>query len=499
VDPGVPSTRATLAVVVLLLALSSPAACDLFNPPDPGSVVPREEFTYDALASLAASGAIPGYVSRDFLGDTLFSRRDVAEITLSLIERPLGAFEMAQTNLDLVSFLVREYRKELLDLGAEEWKLAQYELLPKGFFVTGSARAWATDSEGDTDADAYGRMTAGWTLGENTSLIVTQTKDRDYFRGGSKKYPTTDQAYVSTRWLGFGWTVGRRYIRWGPCYTGGSLLNDTAPPFTVLQFERDVDFGNFLWLGRWHLEQFHTTFKEGADRKYVFGRRISRKLGPKVDIAASETVKMGVQPSPLMLVVPFYVYQLIEDFKDNEEYNVLMSGDMTWRIGNGGELYGEITVDDITNPFGGFERPRKIAMLAGFHSGSVLDPTRTDLRAEFIVTDKLLYTHPNAEVADTYKGIVLGHPYGPDIMAAYFRVARRLSPKLWGSLELDLRRQRSDSADGPGDLSRAAFALAYDHNSSVSITARIAPTRRTSSTGSRESSTDLSLEASFGF
>lgn len=495
---GLPA-RAAMAAGVVALALSACAAGDLFNPPDPGSIVPREDLTYDVLASLAATGAMPGFAARDFLGDSLFTRRDIAEIVLRLIERPLGAFEMAEANMDLISFLVREYRSELLDLGAEEWKLAQFEFLPQGFYITGSGRAWGINNADGTDADAYARMTVAWAFGKDSSAVLTQTRDRRYFRSGSKAYPTLDQAYVSSRWLGCDWTVGRRYVRWGPCYTGGSLMNDSAPAFTLLSVERDVDFGNFLWLGRWHLEQFHTTFKEGAGRKYVFGRRISRKLSRNVDIAASETVKMGVRPSPLLLVVPFYAFQFIKNLEDEEEYNVLMTGDITWRIGRNKEVYSEITIDDITNPFGGFERPRKIAMLAGFHSGDTSAPGKTDFRAEFIITDRLLYTHPNPKVAHTYRGIVLGHPYGPDQIAAYVRVARRLSPKLWGSLELDLRRQRSSAADGPGDLERVSLAIAYDHAPNLSITARISPVRRTPGGGARSTRTDFVLEASLGF
>jgi hypothetical protein len=482
-----------ILVVALLCTVAACASADWCD------VVEREHIAYHAAATLASDGLIPGFAARDFAGDFLYTRGDFARITAALMKADLMTSILRyERNKHLVAILAHEFAPELesMGLGGEGFE-------PSDTCMLGLARGWAwddTENDPDEHADAYGRLGLSWTVGPATRVYVSGGDERDYFRAGNEDYPILDQAYADFRRWGLDWRVGRSQHNWGPAFTGSGLLSDSAPPLDHVGFGVDVRLPFFGWH---RVTQFMTTFREQGERRWLMGRTWEHRVSDRWRYTFGETVKMSVTPDIPLLVLPFYGYQKLTNFATDDEFNVLSSFGATYRAGERWSVYGQFTVDDVTSPFrfghGAAERPKKMCYTAGVHYADLFGPSGLDVVVEAVRTDRGTYSHRNPDVAYTYEGYVLGHPYGDDTKALYVRVGKRLGRKLSCVLEGDLRRQITGYDTGPGDLDRYAVAVSYDLAPWVSATVRVSPYKTTSAAGEASDGTRYYLELVAGF
>src|SRR5215212_70989 len=76
----------------------------------PHDLVPRGDWSYDVLASLALRGLLPGVSARSLHGDELRTRQEIAELIAPVAEQ---APEVPARLRAMLWHLLREYRPEL--------------------------------------------------------------------------------------------------------------------------------------------------------------------------------------------------------------------------------------------------------------------------------------------------------------------------------------------------------------------------------------------------
>lgn len=474
--------------------------------------VPLGDWTYDAMISLASDGLVPKLSARVFQGDRLFDRIEMAQVVASIVESSeetnLGCSRVA-----LIDHLVSEFKPELvyLDEGIiQKWSERATNIsLPTGeeAFLLGYARGLATDDRGDADGEADEapfRVSGFLNLSDRVFGIATAADKEDKFFHEFRDDPTLDKAFLRGFDSNFVWSIGREYLNWGPAYTGSLILSDNSPALIQVRAAKEIDFGKLF--GRVKITQFVSTFEDNDQSLYLFGRRYEKRLSDRWHAGISETAKVSDTPNPLILVLPFYLYQHI--FIDiDEEFNTLYAADLSYRTRGGCELYGELVVDDITQPriFGRpkYDRPRKTGWTVGFYTPKLFGGERpSNFRAEYIFVDRLTYEATRAdfpELAYTQDGDIIGHPIGANANALYLRGEQYLSDKLSIIAEYLSQRQTESGAPERGRKEILSLTAAYDIAPDKSIAVRVAPYDIVTAAGVVQDGTKYEVRASFAF
>lgn len=462
-------------VVLLLLLLLVSTCFALSKTVVSNDIVPAGDWTYDALASLAADGMVPGFSARVFTGDRLLSRADMAKVVASAAGSCANGGSSDKHAL-LLDKLIKEFKAELREVNVvlvEDW-LSDAEL-PDGSHVFPMVRISALANDRGNAVVPY-RASVYADLSPSVFVMATASdRERKFFcgeRGGD--FP--DKAFVRFFGDNFVWSAGKEHLRWGPGYSGSVILSDNTPALTQVRASGDVYLGKFL--GKIRLTQFASSFVDQGETVYLLGRRYERKLSECTTLGVSETAKIGIVPNPLILIMPFYLYQ--ELFMEvDAQFNALYAIDLSCRSG-GMQVYGEAMVDDMTAPiFGaGYDRPRKIGYVLGVNIGDASKPKASTLRAEYIFVDRLAYEatredHP--EMAYTYDGCVIGHPVGQNGNAVYLRGERYLSDNLSAVAEYYNRRQSDPDDPQTGSEYYVSVLLCYDIDSRSSVSVRAMP------------------------
>ncbi len=305
----------------------------------------------------------------------------------------------------------------------------------------------------------------------------------------------------------FIWEIARDYCHWGPGYSGSLILSDNSSGFMQARGIKEVELGKPF--GRLKITQFLSGIDDEGQHLYLFGRRYERPLSRRWYVGISETAKTSKTPNPLILVLPFYLYQHL--FLDiDEEFNTLYSADVLFRNPRGQEFYGELLIDDITAPriFGErFDRPRKTGYLLGLYLPGVFGRRESSFRAEYIFIDPLTYGATRddfPELAYIHNMDVIGHPIGPNAEAIYLRWEHWLGQKFSTIIQYLNQRQIDPATTDTGAPMRGkrrvlSAQLAYDISPGTSISLRIAPFETVTPTGVEESGTVYSVRASLSF
>ena len=468
--------------------------------------LPLGDWTYDAMMSLAADGLVPGCSARVFQGDRLFSRMEMAEAVASIVCSSKSR-DLVFSQVALINHLVSEFKPELMHLDEDvikQWTERSTNIaLPTGeeAFLSGYVRGLGIDDTGDGSSTKVPYRVSGFlNLSSNTFAIATIADKEEKFFHELRESSTPDKVFLRGVDGNFVWSIGREHLSWGPAYSGSLILSDNVRPFLQARGAKEVDFGKLF--GRVKITQFVSSFKDEGQTLYLFGRRYEKRLSDRWHAGISETAKVGTMPNPLILVVPFYLYQYM--FIDiDEEFNVLCAADVSYRTGGGPEIYGELVIDDVTAPriFGDrFGRPRKTGYTIGIYIPEVFHGDRpSTFRAEYIFVDRLTYAQTRddfPELAYTYKGDVIGHPIGRNAKALYLRGEQYLSNRFSVIGEYLNRQQTDPGSPERGQRRVLSLMAAYDIAPDKSIALRVAPYKIIPAAGATQDGTEYELRAS---
>jgi hypothetical protein len=469
-------------------------------------------WTYDAMTSLASDGLVPDYAAREFTGDRLFNRMQMAQVVASVVDAAKTG-TLRQSQAALIEHLVQDFQPELDKLGTDavaDWSsiAAKYNVGRWITFPAGYVRATGqADSNGTPDRVVLPyRVSVFSNLSKGSFALITGAHFEDGFFHELRGDPTPDKVLLQGYSRNLEWTVGRDYQNWGPAYSGSLILSDDSIGFWQGRLATDVDFGKFF--GKFKFTQFASVF-EDEKTLYFFGRRFEKRISPRWNWGISETVLMNKAPNPSILVLPFYAYQQIfggPGSDADKSMNNLYGTDLTYRTAGGTEYYGELLIDDITSPsiFGANqERPQKTGYTLGFFVPKLIGPDpRNNFRAEYTRIERQTYeaTRPEfPELAYLHNYAIIGSPVGPNAKAIYLRAEQYLSAK-W-SLIGEYFNQRQTSAGAPERPATDVISLmaAYDITPNKSVALRVSPFRTTLPGNAPQSGVKYDLRALFAF
>jgi len=487
-----------------VVALEIASASNLCVPS--ADIVPRGSWVYDALISLASDDLLEGYPARLFQGERLLNRLEVAGILGQAIESDVIR-EANPSQIALFGRLVEEFEPELKSFhgsNLERWKSEATRVETNTPLVAGYGRLVIREDDGSNDSVTIPYRVS--VLGELSreafgAMSLSRREERFFLRESNE--PAVSKILIT----GFGsnsvWEVGRDYHWFGPAYGGSLILSDNSGGFWGVGESREFNWGPFL--GRVKVSQFATAFEDAGERLYLFARRYQRPITHGWFLGVSETAKTTKVPNPLILVMPYYLYQHIFNEVD-EEFNALYSADFLYNGRTGYEVYGELLIDDVTAPRlfgGGFDRPRKTGWTLGLYLPKFVKHAEySTLRVEYTSIDRLTYsaTRPLfSQLAYTHNGEIIGHPIGPNARSLYLRSEHSFGDKF--SLITEYLDQREKESREPRGVERKTLSLlfCYDICTDRSIEVRVAPYEMSGTGGAKDSGTLLEVRATASF
>ncbi len=467
-----------LFMFALLLALPSIVSAL------PTDIVPLQDWSYDFLEHLAAKGALPGQTAREFTGERLYTRQEIAEFAAL----PVDDTRLTASESGLLRQLRIRFRQDSELLSATRLPAGKLEPKTEQLTLAGFLRGrFTVGPDSEHVADKIYRATLLSPVGTKGVVgfgFTDQAKETSL-----KPERITD---LNKFFLQFNGSKGRLEIgrdarRWGPGYTGAMTLSDTAPNFDFLDGSWDFHVGRLGWF---RFEQFMTTFDENSKRNYFMARRLEKEVNPRLNFSLIEGFMATSLPQAHLLVLPFYLYQ--HEIADNDRnFNYFAGANISIQPTRNTQLYGDLIIDDITGPFG-FNQgrvERKIGYLVGGRVKDLFHNGRTDLRVEYAFTDTShlggTYWHYNPQVALFHDGLPVGHPIGPGARQIFARVDHQLSSRMTAIASFSVTDHRetdppqiNPTAPIPIErTTRGDLYLAYDLNRALALSLRVSPIR----------------------
>lgn len=302
------------------------------------------------------------------------------------------------------------------------WRLGLDNTLPEGLFgatVAVMARGASAETDFETANGSY-RATLFGTVADNHLIEVGISDKRRLEPSSSKAFDTLETARLIGRNGDLEYEAGRGFLRWDAGFSGGLVVGDGAPPVEYARFGLPV---YIPLIGRWELDQFFSTYREGGERHYWMGRRLTRDLSSRWQISLTETAKALELPNGfLSQILPYYLYQywMSDQMVDSGWINYFAQIGMHYRYGTDSLAYLYLAADDIQAPdFLRRQRghtPRKMGAVLGVRTRDLLPNTR--ITVEGVFTDGT----PNggfygtaghrAEYAYFREGLPMGHMIG---------------------------------------------------------------------------------------
>jgi Capsule assembly protein Wzi len=464
----------------------------------PYDLVPRGDWSYDVLASIARRGLLPGVSARSLHGDELRTRAELAELVAQAAQR---ADQLPPGMRATLRPLVVEYRPELGPRADE--LLAQLNAPASGAFAGGYFMGHLITGDGTALSGIY---RADGAAAINRYLLATAqgTNERRLWSEKPDAFTDLERLTVRLETRLVTWELGKRDEYWGPGYGGAMLVSDNAPGFLQLRGEALLKLG---FLGDWRLVQFAGTFNETGGRKYVVARRFSRMFNRRFGLSLEEAIKTNTTEDLVFaLFLPLYAYGKIldSDVRNSERLNYLANIDAWWSLGRVVTVYGDFLLDDVTAPFnlGPVDVARKIGYLLGVQLRPNRGSDRTDIRLEYAFTDGNTpgfppeggtYWHRNPDLAWYHDGLVMGHRMGRNRRGPFARVRHRFTPRVTAIAEWEDETQFRATPD-VGDRRRLTFYGAYDLRADRSLALRVDRLR-----GALGNDTFLELQAAVSF
>jgi len=497
----------------------APPAGGVFVPFETGASnesVPKADRTYELLATLAAQGLIksqPARVFQDdgarrhrYAEDLIFSRAQIAVFIREALDNAGGSQSKGAAAL---AILTRDFRKDLLDIGVKEDRLAPYgEKLSLG--VSGFLRARGVG--GDTGRNSIqpfderfgaGRISSGADVRLN--LFGSLSRELNFYgsvdtgsrvQSGLGTQTQVRKAYVSYNAAkilrGLTIDVGRKEYYWGVGTFGTGLLGDAGGGLDSLstRFER----------GSYRFDTLYAPLGKGPNgqQRSLYGHNLSVEIGRQSRVGLSETI---LRPNSafnardfLGALTPVSLYLVDRPKLDeaaNSNTNSVISAYGETAVARGMRTYGEIVLDDIA--INGKNRiENRTGSTFGVQLFNPRNPARAGITGEYTRTNSLFYLqfngiqnrNPNYEYY--FRGAPLGFPIVPSFPATtggseslrfegYYQPIRKLT--LFGGVQfadINSEDQMAALTGARGFSRQQVFRLAasYDLARNFSLTAR---------------------------
>ncbi len=375
----------SITVVVVLSLLSHSVA----SAGAPGEDMSVDSWVYEALHELSAYGSPSGYL----LQTRPLSRKEVVE---AVREYRTGSFQLSRGAEILLKRLEEEFREELRHTSSSE-HTARIGIGPTSRVL--QFREGVTRNRIGFDAQA------SFSMGDAITARMRVRFDSDgrhdsQFHGEYWKENFTawvEQAATVVRWKRLTAAFGREYWRWGPSPHDAMLVSGNSPPFDGLRLRYRAHNWSY---------SFHATVldrmlvfrhdyvggdgTEGLADRYLVAHRLNWRPRHNLEVAASEVMLFGGfdrrwQWNYLNPLLPYYWEQLNNDTNDNPLWNF----ELTWRVLEGLQIYGEWMIDDFQIDFE--SEPQQIGLLLGVTSApSQLDGLLT-MNAEYQRINTFVY------------------------------------------------------------------------------------------------------------
>lgn len=322
-----------------------------------------DSWVYDALIELSAHRSVPQVL----LHTRPLARRQVADAITDVGQdgRPQSAGESI-----ILRRLADEFREELTASDTVEHRAR-----------LGGGPTSRLDHYHDRYTSGRGGFDAigSFTVSDAVSTRLRVRFDSDgredsQFHGEYWKEKFTawvEQAVTVARWKRFTAAFGREYWRWGLSPHDVMLLSDNSPPFNGLR----VMYQARNWSYAFHAAELNqmTILQDdypggigptGQANRYLVAHRFNWRPRHNLELAVSEVhlfggIDRGWQWSYLNPFLPYYWEQLNNDTNDNPLWNL----ELSWRVIDGLQFYGEWMIDDFQIDFE--SEPHQIGVLAG--------------------------------------------------------------------------------------------------------------------------------------
>lgn len=456
--------------------------------------LPTHHWAYEAIERLTAMGVI----DQAMVVTKPYSRKQAARSVAQALQRasddPKSLEDQEEVVGPLLDRLVKEFRPELVDVGAlpgsSRAGLLDYLASPAVALTKPSAARYGGRLQVEADAFSVGH--GGVRLRENrggeyyANGLQVQTDVRGWLELGDAISIVAQPKYISNpHVLGLGATnntkeaymrelnmkltlanisleVGRGMQWWGPGYRGSLLLTDHAFPLDMVKLGSEEPF-RLPWvfrdLGQWKINSFLTQLERDRDspRAKVFGLRISYLPTSWLEIGAArltqfdgrahnnqsfpKTVIKAYGESPNQLGANDVNEQVMIDFRARIPHvNYLIP------FPSGMQFYGEIGSEDKWSKF---PLSTTAAVLGGIYIPQLFPGDSMDLRFEYADTDLARRKTGDAHTAGwydnatypsgmRYRGFPLGHWVGTDGTDYFLRTTRHMTDDLQLGVNLDL-------------------------------------------------------------
>lgn len=455
-------------------------------------VVPAGSTLLDSFAALAQADAFgAAETPEDFLGDTFYTRGQLAHILTHLVQDdPVhlagvqkngasaaalhAAIEILQPELKAAGVNLEDAEPEPLGHAASVSGYLQPELRIKtggdkspGSGIVGIYRVTALG--GLRPNLRYGVSVSNWP--EDSRRVFSNDKGPHDFSAVNEAYLTVDGG------RGLEASVGRLSNRWGPGTRGATMVSDNAPALDQIQVAFPFSLG--ARFGReYHFTQFLSTFRENSVQRYFAGRRIEYAFTPRFTVDFQEAyISTSSQSLYVSLLPDFYSGQSanlkiggLRILGLDQNFNSFLNFGVSYEAAPSLRVYGQLGVDDIQSPgHQSYRTPRKIAQIAGV----AFQPSPgTGIVAEYTFADPTTYS---SRIVGTQwqKGQYdeLGLPTGPNSREFFLRLSRRVQPGLTVAVQGRDRKRIDETFPAPDSRDYAASVeFAPSRKSSIVLT-----------------------------
>ncbi len=455
-------------------------------------IVPQGSTLLDSFAALAHADAFGAEETpEDFLGDTLYTRGQLARLLAHLVQDHPARLAKVQGDAASAAALhtaVETLQPELKAVGVD---LNDAEPTPPGSAASVSGyvqpelrQRTGGDRQPGTGVLGVYRVTALGSLRPNLRYNVSASNwPEDHRRvfdndTGPHDFSAINEAYLTLDGgRGLEVNLGRMYNRWGPGTRGATMVSDNAPALDQLQIAFPFSLGARLGHD-YHFSQFLSTFKQDGVQKYFGARRIEFAFSPRLTADFQESYLSTASQSLYVSLLPdFYSGQSANlkvsglrisglDASFNSFLNLGLSYEATQSV----RVYGQLGIDDLETPgHQSYRTPRKIAQLAGIAFQPV---PQTGLIAEYTFADPTTYTS-RITTTQWQEGRYdeIGLPSGPNSREVFVRLSQRLRPGLTAALQGRDRRRVDDTFPAPNSRDYAAtLEFSPDRKSSFAVT-----------------------------
>ncbi len=481
----------TLALPLAIgLALSS-AACRpaLAAATD---IVPEGGTLRDSFAALAQDDAFGAEETpEDFLGDTLYTRGQLAHLLIHLVQDDpahLAAVQKDGAAAAALHAAVESLQPELqsagVDLNDTEPEPPSRVASVSGYVQPELRLKTGGDRQPRTGVLGIYRVTALGNLQSNLRYALSASNwpedSRRVFDNdkGAHDFSALNEAYLTLDGgRGLEVNLGRLYNRWGPGTRGATMVSDNAPALDQIQiafpFSLGTRFGH-----DYHFTQFLSTFRQNSVQKYFAGRRIEYAFNPKFSVDFQEAYISSASQSLYVSLLPDFYTGQSANLKIgglrlqglDQTYNSFLNLGASYEASESLRVYGQLGIDDIQTPgHHTYRTPRKIAQLAGV---AFQPAPGTGIVAEYTFADPTTYSSRNTDT-QWQKGQYdeLGLPSGPNSREFFLRLSRRLHPGLTVALQGRDRKRVDETFPAPNSRDYAASVeFSPGRKSSIALT-----------------------------